>query len=78
MGYCEHEGMNLSVEDKEDRWYFQDAHSYNAIGPSHESQAQDHAQVLCYTNDDVKELLDLDGLALEIQATSRRKGTQPS
>lgn len=68
-------GMNLSGEDASDMWYFQDAHSYNASGPAHESGAED-AQVFCYTEEDVGGLLDIVGLSREIHAVASRKGKQ--
>lgn len=70
-------GMNLSEEDKEDTWYFQDAHSYNVSGPVHESEATD-AQIFCYTKGSLAELLDLTGLSREIQNIASRRGDQSS
>jgi hypothetical protein len=68
-------GMNLAAEDKKETWYFQDAHSYNASGPAHESGAKD-AQVFCYSKEDVGDLLDLARLGREIQNVAGRKGKQ--
>jgi hypothetical protein len=68
-------GMNLSGGDKNETWYFQDPHSYNASGPAHESGAKD-AQVFCYSKDDVGNLLDLARLGHEIQNVMGRKGKQ--
>lgn len=68
-------GMNLSTEDKTDTWYFQDAHSYNASGPAHVGGAK-HAQVFCYTKDDLGDLLDLDGLRQGIQGVAGRQSTR--
>lgn len=65
-------GMNLSGEDQSDAWYFQDAYSYNASGPAHESGAED-AQVFCYTQDEVSSVLDIAGLSREIQSVANRR-----
>jgi len=65
-------GMNLSDEDEEDTWYFQFARSYAKSGSVLESSQGDRA-VVCATNKDKEDMLDLSGLMSELKAASVRR-----
>jgi hypothetical protein len=66
-------GKNLSDEDAEDTWYFQFADSYGRVGSIVENKGGDRRTSLA-TNRDLVDMLDLDGLMVELRIAAKRRG----
>ena len=64
-------GKNLSDEDSEDTWYFQFADSFTKSGSAVENPGDD-LKVCCITSRDIGDMLDLNELTAELQASESR------
>lgn len=58
-------GKNLSEDDQEDAWYFQDAQSFSATGSFLVHQS-DHQLILCRRKHELPGVLGLPGLIREL------------
>lgn len=69
-------GKNLSDDDTEDVWYFQFADSCAKHGTILETGGGDR-RVVCLTAGELADMLDDQGLIVELSAARRRRSTSP-
>lgn len=71
-------GKDLSPEDPRDSWYFQFAESYGEHGSVLETSKGDR-KVCCLSEEDAQQdMLDGNGLSLELKAAEKRRSKQSS